>query len=286
MPRKAKTADVNASDTKKKKNLMNTIIKDITVVDNEDIILQLPLSNTQINKLNITDNIPITEFPEPYEPNCFYINENNTYSTIQDNIIFDNTNSEYSLKVSHKEEILNSNNNCYWCCHPIDNRTFGMPYKYNIKTDTYVLFGNFCSLECANAYNFSSHSGSDKVWEINSLIQMLSKHYGFSHPIRPAPSRFLLKIFNGPMSIEEFRKGHYTNDKTYILNLPPMISTNFTYEVVNTSYLKNITDNMHIKLDNQSNSHNTKKKTAAAAAATAATANTIDNKLSLIVSNN
>ncbi len=261
---------------------MNTIIKDISVVDNDDIILQLPLSSTQINKLNITDNNTITEFPEPYEPNCFYINENNTYSTIQDNIIFDNSNSEYSLKVSHTDEILNSNNNCYWCCHPIDNRTFGMPYKYNIKTDTYVLFGNFCSLECANAYNFSSHCGSDKVWEINSLIQMLSKHYGFTHPIRPAPSRFLLKIFNGPMSIEEFRTGHYTNDKTYILNLPPMISTNFSYEVVNTSYLKNITDNMHIKLDNQN--QNQIKKNTKSGSGNAANANTIDNKLSLIVS--
>jgi hypothetical protein len=272
MPRKAKVTDDNINaDTKKKKNLMNTIIKDISVVDNEDIILQLPLSTAQINKLNITDNNLCVEFPEPYEPNCFYINENNTYSTIQDNIIFDNSNSEYSLKVSHKDEFLNSNNNCYWCCHPIDNRTYGMPYKYNIKTDTYVLLGNFCSLECANAYNFSSHCGSDKVWEINSLIQMLSKHYGFTHPIRPAPSRFLLKIFNGPMTIDEFRKGHYTNDKTYILNLPPMISTNFSYEVVNTSYLKNITDNMHIKLDNQN--INIKKKS------------TIDNKLSLIVSN-
>jgi len=75
------------------------------------------------------------------------------------------------------------------------------------------------------------------------------------------------------MTIEEFRKGHYTNDKTYILNLPPMISTNFSYEVVNTSYLKNITDNMHIKLDNQNNNNNNKK-----------TKNSIDNKLSLIVS--
>jgi hypothetical protein len=271
MPRKAKAIDDKINEPKKKKNLMNTIIKDITIVDNEDIILQLPLSSTNINKLNISDNNMCSEFPEPYEPNCFYINENSTYSTIQDNNIFDTTNSEYSLKNSQKEEFFNSNNNCYWCCHPIENRTYGMPYKYNIKTDTYVLFGNFCSLECANAYNFSSHCGSDKVWEINSLIQMLSQHYGFTHPIRPAPSRFLLKIFNGPMTIEEFRKGHYSNDKTYILNLPPMISTNFSYEIVNTSYLKNVTDNMHIKLDNQNVT--TKKNK-----------NSIDNKLSIVIS--
>jgi hypothetical protein len=69
-----------------------------------------------------------------------------------------------------------------------------------------------------------------------------------------------------------------------------MISTNFSYEVVNTSYLKNITDNMHIKLDNQNqnNSQNTKKKAALAAnasnVASAANSNTIDSKLSLIVS--
>jgi hypothetical protein len=78
---------------------------------------------------------------------------------------------------------------------------------------------------------------------------MLSKHFGVSHPVRPAPSRFLLKIFNGPMTIEEFRSGHLTNDKTHLLNLPPMILTNYNYEIVNTSYLKNITDNMHIKND-------------------------------------
>ena len=54
MPRKAKVSDDSIStDPKKKKNLMNTIIKDISVVDNEDIILQLPLSTAQINKLNI-----------------------------------------------------------------------------------------------------------------------------------------------------------------------------------------------------------------------------------------
>jgi hypothetical protein len=52
------------------------------------------------------------------------------------------------------------------------------------------------------------------------------------------------------MTIEEFRKGHFTNDKTHLLNLPPMISTNYNYEIVNTSYLKNITDNMNNNLEN------------------------------------
>jgi hypothetical protein len=262
MPRKPKNQDDKAIEIKKKKNLMNTIVKDVTFVENEDIILQLPI--TEENNVTVDSNVVI-ETPKPYEPDCFYLNDSNHYNNIQDNNLENiDTKNDYMLDYGYNKNI-HTNNNCYWCCHKIENRGYGMPYKYNVKTDTYVLFGNFCSLECANAYNFSSHCGSDKVWEINSLIQMLSKHYGCNRAIRPAPSRFLLKIFNGPLTIEEFRSSHITNDKTHILNLPPMITTTHNYEIVNTSYIKNITDN----IDNQSKDSIISK-------------NAIENKLKLI----
>jgi len=263
MPRKNKKNEVK-STIDKKKGLMNTMVKDVVLVENEDIILQLPISTNDINKININEES--LEAPKPYEPDCYYINDTNVYNNIQDNLININENNLYNMRDNNdnnieylngenknykdkndNENIIKSSNNCYWCCHQINERIYGMPYKYNITSNTYILFGNFCSLECANAYNFSTHCGSDKVWEINSLIQMLSKHFGHTKPIRPAPSRFLLNIFNGPLTIEEFRKGHTTNDKTHLLNLPPMISTTYNYEVVNTSYLKNITDNMNNK---------------------------------------
>jgi hypothetical protein len=270
MPRKNKKNDIK-STIDKKKGLMSTMVKDVVVVENEDIILQLPISSNDINKMNINEET--FDAPKPYEPGCCYINETNTYNNIQDNLINtnDNANGYYNnanefndiqnnieyinnegnntIEKNESENIIKSVNNCYWCCHPINDRIYGMPYKYNVASNTYILFGNFCSFECANAYNFSSHCGSDKVWEINSLIQMLSKHFGHTKPIRPAPSRFLLNIFNGPLSIDEFRKGHKTNDKTHLLNLPPMISTTYNYEIVNTSYLKNTTDNMNNKIE-------------------------------------
>ena len=175
MPRKPKNQDDKAIEIKKKKNLMNTMVKDVTLIENEDIILQLPITEEDSNK---ECNVVTQEAPRPYEPDCFYLNDSNHYNNIQDNNLENiDTNNEFMLDYGYAKDILNNNNNCYWCCHPIENRTYGMPYKYNVKTDTYVSFGNFCSLECANAYNFSSHCGSDKVWEINSLIQMLSKHY-------------------------------------------------------------------------------------------------------------
>jgi hypothetical protein len=271
MPRRSKNAkNENTATPEKpsKKNLMNTIVKDITIVENEDIILQLPISEAQISEINNEDKLNY-EVPEPYEPNCCYISDNNIYQNIQNN----NIDNQYFDDAYNQGSMVKSTNNCYWCCYPIENRTYGMPYKYNSATDTYTLYGNFCSLECASAYNFSVNNGSDKVWEINSFIQMLSKHYAIKYPIRPAPSRFLLKFFNGPLSIEEFRTAHLTNDKTHIINLPPMISTNFNYEVVNTSYLKNITDNMNI-VKNNSTSISSKKQPK----------NTIDNKLNLIIS--
>ena len=138
----------------------------------------------------------------------------------------------------------NKSSNCFWCCHSIDNHmAYSMPYNYDVVNDNYFVFGSFCSLQCANAYNFSVHGSSDKVWEINSWIQMLAKRYGFTNTIRPAPSRYLLKMFGGNLTIEEFREAHLNSDKTYILNIPPMISINSSSEILNTSYLEKISDN-------------------------------------------
>jgi hypothetical protein len=75
------------------------------------------------------------------------------------------------------------------------------------------------------------------------MIQMLGKRYGYNNFIRPAPSRYLLKMFNGDLTIEEFRKLHKNSETTHVLNLPPMIAISSGYEVVNTSYIKRISEN-------------------------------------------
>ena len=56
MPRKSKNSDVK-STIDKKKGLMNTIVKDVVLVENEDIILQLPISANDITKININKDI-------------------------------------------------------------------------------------------------------------------------------------------------------------------------------------------------------------------------------------
>ena len=230
MPRKKTIQDTSTTKKITKKNIIDSMIK-TTDADSDDIIVQLPISQTRINSIiNNTDNEDTKILvPTPYESNSYFMND-------AENISYDN---EYKSIPQN-----NKSSNCFWCCHSIDNHmAYSMPYNYDAVNDNYFVFGSFCSLQCANAYNFSVHGSSDKVWEINSWIQMLAKRYGFTNTIRPAPSRYLLKMFGGNLTIEEFREAHLNSDKTYILNIPPMISINSSSEILNTSYLEKISDN-------------------------------------------
>ena len=87
MPRKAKNP-IEKTEKKSKKNLMNTMVKDISM-ENDDIILQLPLTDNDINKINnedinicsknsdnISDNIEPDLEPTAYDPMCYFINDN------------------------------------------------------------------------------------------------------------------------------------------------------------------------------------------------------------------
>lgn len=240
MPRK-KRLDVVNDDKKQKNNIINTMIND----DGDDhMILQLPINKNNIN--NIT-NIEITPSdPIPYDDKeCYFYSDKNS-ETPFNNIIL---NKQYN-KIDYDNTLKNINKNennscCFWCIHQIEYMSYGMPISYDIHTNTYSCHGSFCSLECANAYNFSINSGSDKVWEINSLIQMIAKVYNLDIPIRPAPSRYLLNIFNGgTMTIEEYRELHKTSETSHILNLPPMVSIISSYEKINTSYIKSLSENL------------------------------------------
>jgi len=231
MPRKTKQEQ---SEKKSKKTLLNTIVKNVMNNKEEHVILQLPLSQHHIERIiNIDKTKEYNYDPLPYESHCCYINEE-----------FNNINHEQEEKneecihqsIIPNDVSIDNNISCFWCCHNIDYKIYGMPMQYT--NNTYFVYGTFCSLQCANAYNFSSYNGSDKVWEINSLIQMMAKKYGIGDYIRPAPSRYLLKMFNGNLSIEEFRSLHQNHESTHVLNIPPMISLPTSYESVNTSYIK------------------------------------------------
>ena len=235
MPRKKTVQDTSTIKKTTKKNIIDSMIR---TTESDDIIIQLPISQSKINTIiNNNDNQDIKILvPTPYESNSYFMNDAENISQ--------EVNIEYQKTYSNN----NNNSHCFWCCHSIDNIVYSMPYNYDSINDSYFVFGSFCSLQCANAYNFSVHGSSDKVWEINSWIQMLGKRYGFTNTIRPAPSKYLLKMFGGNLTIEEFREAHIKSDKTHVLNIPPMISINSSSEILNTSYLAKMSENKKKKI--------------------------------------
>ena len=111
---------------------------------------------------------------------------------------------------------------CFWCCHPFDSIPWGVPVKY--VNEVYHVDGNFCSPECAAAYNFDQKDSS--MWERYMLLNMMYNKVNqpIYQKLKLAPPRRLLSQFGGTMSIFDFREYCQNYSKDYIINYPPMIN--------------------------------------------------------------
>ena len=111
---------------------------------------------------------------------------------------------------------------CFWCCHSFEWRPVVLPVR---DQGEYIqVQGNFCCPECAMAYLFDSRQDSFARWEQLSLLNRIygPQLDGNGTMIRPAPPRTILKMFGGPMTIEDYRglirKGKMRVD----IHIPPM----------------------------------------------------------------
>ena len=100
---------------------------------------------------------------------------------------------------------------CWWCCHTFEGQELHLPYK---KEQT---MGVFCSWECMKAFA-SERFKSGKSLEVFTLMTHMRKVItGKTTMVQSAPSRYSLKMFGGPLNIDEFRK---TTDKQFKYVLP------------------------------------------------------------------
>jgi hypothetical protein len=185
--------------------------------------------------------------------NCGHCGHNEIYKEIQCDHHQEDTNDQ-SLKIVHvlKDfEEKNKNNEwpsntsicCYWCCHRFDNAPYGIPV--NFHSNRFNVYGCFCSLECAAAYNFKSSESLDEIWERFNLLNLLARKIGYGcepgqditsqsgcYIVKPAPERLTLKVFGGFLDIDAFRSYHKTN-KVVNINFPPMTSLTQQIEEIN-----------------------------------------------------
>lgn len=217
--------------------------------ERDHVLLKIPLTDQQLDNILKSDSMidvlkytPTINEPEPYVPEDPFVNGADLVS-----------NGDRPFAVSAPATAVASakpymymtddmcdvkrQKMCFWCCHAVGPMVYGMPIRYDFVNKSFMMYGTFCSLQCAAAHNFSVHLGSDRAWEIHSWIQMLAKRYGYTDPVRPAPSRYLLNMFDGPLTIDEFRNAHKGTSRTYVLNIPPLVNVNAQMEVVNTSFI-------------------------------------------------
>lgn len=153
--------------------------------------------------------------------------------------------------VSNEEWTERTHYWCYWDCHPFDTTPFGIPIKY--KNNKFHVFGCFCSLECATAYNFYNlNQNIDNAWENYNLINMLSNDISYKTSVNPAIDRRCLQAFGGNLTIEDFRHLSQSNTTYNVLSFPMVSVVEHVEEVTDVNSNSNPSSSMIPNITNSS----------------------------------
>jgi hypothetical protein len=214
--------------------------------DDENVIVRLHVNDNDSDDDDLSDNQPCAYNNDEYSNiHGYEASENDTETPAQHLKIVDVL-KDFEQKNKNNEWPSNTSIACYWCCHKFNNAPYGIPVSYN--NGRFDVFGCFCSLECAAAYNFKVNNSIDEVWERYNLINLLSRHLGHGRLIKPAPDKMTLKMFGGFMDIDAFR-GYSHSNKVININFPPMTSLTQQIEEINEYELN--PDMRYIPLDNE-----------------------------------
>lgn len=123
---------------------------------------------------------------------------------------------------------MNDGVSCWWCTYPFEGTTIHAPYKYDELRRRFDTVGHFCSWECAKSY-LAKYSGP-LAGERQQLLALMRQHASKKYvPTKPAPNRYLLQRFGGPLTIEQFRSGT-SSEQLFMPNethrIPVVISSN------------------------------------------------------------
>jgi len=111
---------------------------------------------------------------------------------------------------------------CFWCCHSFVGNTFVLPISYEAYKNIYTCEGNFCAPECALAYLYAEYTISDGTrWNRHALLNHLYESL-YTSGISPAPPRTLLRMFGGPLDIEQFRDYSAGTNDIVLSSMPPI----------------------------------------------------------------
>ena len=112
---------------------------------------------------------------------------------------------------------------CFWCCHPFPWVASVLPISYDAYENMYTCEGHYCSPECAMAGLYADPSLSDTTrWSRHALLVDLYRSLYTSRELTPAPPRATLRLFGGPLDIEQFRQYTASSEDMVAVHLPPL----------------------------------------------------------------
>jgi hypothetical protein len=107
---------------------------------------------------------------------------------------------------------------CFWCCHAFNWIACILPKSYDAYKNLYLCEGNFCSPECALSYCYNDSKTSESTkWIQHALLGSLYSEIYKTRILSPAPPRSLLRLFGGPLDIEQYRE-YITNSNDIVLS--------------------------------------------------------------------
>jgi hypothetical protein len=112
---------------------------------------------------------------------------------------------------------------CFWCCHGFSWPACVLPKSYDAYKNIYKAEGNFCSPECALAYNYADNRISDSTkWTQHALLRKVYSELYKERDLSPAPPRTLLRMFGGVLDIEQYRDYTTSQNNIVLSDLPPI----------------------------------------------------------------
>lgn len=112
---------------------------------------------------------------------------------------------------------------CFWCCHSFGWNPCVLPLSYDAYENMYACEGHFCSPECAMAYLYSDPSLSDVTrWTRHALLADLYRTMYVGKELTQAPPRSCLRLFGGPLDIEQYRQYTAGSEDMVAVHLPPL----------------------------------------------------------------
>lgn len=137
------------------------------------------------------------------------------------------TEKSYVYLREHNEKVL-SKYCCYYDGYKIDGDSIGIPKK-RTTNGTFIVWGHFCSMECARAFIHDNQTSCNHGKELSLLALMGIKTYGKHFRLNRATNKFLLDMYGGPLGIEEWRKEHLSK-RLWVIKTPNIERTFQGYE--------------------------------------------------------